>query len=772
MRLRAVNIINEFSVLLPESQVLGLESMYTDHMPDVDTAAKMKPLFDAMFSNKHVVNVPEKLWMKMQGLTYFCAVGETEHANLTKQINSMCKVVSTKARKLRKVRKLNEKQVTVDELDAGGKDGFHDSDSSDGEEWEYRRRKTGPKNRYRPDSDSDDEQEGDYDLGDADGYVKNDFDKYVDEYVRREAADEAADDENFVVHDIRHWEEVDNANGHPVFIDRDEAAPVNRPVILMDPGHYGKAIMTWLMANTFISFSYHGHGVVTDYWKRGGVGLPALSDLFMAPIKYWGGTYEMVARVLPEISKQSDVMHKFVENLGENEFPILGQLSPSEMLRMLGATGDQISDAAAMERQKALQLMMQSEDTNTRGLWRVVNTLASDKGPANGPRQTLNLTKMYLHFKESNFMNLVANLVYTCLPIELVYSLGLYLKVAANYGITAAAGAVHEVFGALGESTKFKEFKKILGPIATEVIAYGRTFVQSKHSKIVKILNDNPEIVELMDQARKGAEFRFKVGTVHMQEVIKRTIESLVIFIPTAFSFVRSTFVVGYSLYKLCRTRPPDEIQVHRSPYQQVGRQILNGLDFYNTVIACSYATLELTAMAGVTSGYYGLDTVTGRASPILYASTVILQWYVNARIRERYKIDHSSQTMIPWLYEKLTFRWLIKPRIEAGAVSAIEGLIDTGIYGVTKTKDGAVLAISGVKTVTCLTGGLFVNIARVMATKSRDAAIELQRRTYAIYDQHFRTGSWVGSHEVLKTAKRIHTFDNLIQVHTYTKLI
>lgn len=97
MRFRFINIVDNFSVLLPETQVLGIEALRNDCMPNEHCAKMLDPMLNALLSNKTIVTMKKKTWVSLLGMTYYAPAGSKNTNELHHHIKSMCNIVKTKA---------------------------------------------------------------------------------------------------------------------------------------------------------------------------------------------------------------------------------------------------------------------------------------------------------------------------------------------------------------------------------------------------------------------------------------------------------------------------------------------------------------------------------------------------------------------------------------------------------------------------------------------------------------------------------------------------
>jgi hypothetical protein len=783
MRLRQVQIVNNFSVLMPETQVLGLELIQKDHMPDLETAKMMEPLFNALFSNKHVYVVSDELWMKMQGLTYFGNVTETDYGNVDKHLKSMNRIVNTKAEGMvKRKRQSTRKTRPVVPKGSRAESDWAMNSESDEEGWTKRSielREEGYESGGTLGTDSEDDSEFE-DESDPNYFVAQNKDGHSgllggdyneDEVLSRyfEAGEnfdkngEAYSRPNLDLENIANWITVEDANGHVVLMESLETAPEHRLVTLNDPGVYGPAIMEWLMTNIFISYCYHGRGVLQDHWYNKGLTVQTLSDLFAAPIKYWAENYETIAYVLPEMSKQFDVLDKFIKSRG-NEYPILSTMGPTEILGMISTVGAKYDTETGEELKNALNFLRGSDKFDTDKLQSVLDIAAASRPSLDVPARTLRYTKMWLHFNGHNFSRSCANIAYAVMPVEIVYSLGYFIKINAEFGKDAALAFLYEVIPKeICNSYLVDSVRTVVGPIASEFANYALNLSRATHQATIKGWSEHAIFSESLEVAKRLFTLKYHAMTPEVKEHAQRVTEALMIYIPSVFSFFKSTATIGYAVYKFCKKTPGHvghNVKFKRTPGQHVGRAVLNGLDFFNTVLTLSYSTLELMAMAGVSNGDYGLDEIKGLSSPYVFTSTVILQWYVNARIRDRNNIPHSSFSEIPLYYEKLI---MMRYGIDTYVASKV---LPHPAKMVTLTMEKA-FDVSKFVMMRGMNGSTMVNIITTMGTRNFKKIKDRVEDLVVKYTGHQESGSWVGSHELLNTAKRIHTFDNLIQVHT-----
>lgn len=66
-------------------------------MPNEKFAKMLDPMLDALLANKTVVKTKGKTCVTLMGMTYYAHVDDKNTTDLHRHINSMCKVVSTKA---------------------------------------------------------------------------------------------------------------------------------------------------------------------------------------------------------------------------------------------------------------------------------------------------------------------------------------------------------------------------------------------------------------------------------------------------------------------------------------------------------------------------------------------------------------------------------------------------------------------------------------------------------------------------------------------------
>lgn len=703
MRLRFVNIVDNFHVLIPESQVKGMEALRTNEK----TGKRVGPLFDSIFANKVVVTMSNKQWIKLQGYTYFAQLHDKDTVHMHKHIESMCHIVETKAHTMRlrpRSKSPRRKTVTLEELEKEEYDG--------GFSW----------------SDSDEEGSGD--------------DSKKDDSEGDDSEEDDSDDDDSGDNIL-----VETPDGLQFLVKSLDEAPKDRVVVTVDRGHYGHAIFLWLVANMGMSTFYHGSNTLADQWRSGGLGTQTISDLFLSPVKYWSDVGSTVAYVIPEMSETSDVLGRMIENAGVNDFPTLSQMTPSDFMNAMNADDD---DNLSVEMEEFyMKLINEHSPDEITKVSRLLGTAGATAPTIGGPLNTLRLTKVWLHFKSINFFTACVNILYAAMPAEAVSGMAMYMYVGAQYGLEAARAALYDATG--GEMLMNQaQMTDLFGPVASEIVSYSASFSAPEHTRLLSILATDDRVTQLKDAIRGGFDIRYQIGANHLADYKSRITQALILFIPGMISITMSTAVVLNHVYKALKRvfRKTNVVVGHnervvRTTKQKVGRFVLDGLDFFNAVLVCTYSALELCAMAGVADDLYRMEDVIGRNSLVFFRATTALQFGINAAIRQRYNIDESPQSFFLNMYGMLA--------MYLGVPGLVEGQTLNAIFGGMKTLE------NGAR----FTGRLFKNVAGTMIKKGYDRSIQVQEEVFGDYHERLLTGAKIGG-------RYHHTLRDLVNVNTY----
>jgi len=123
---------------------------------------------------------------------------------------------------------------------------------------------------------------------------------------------------------------------------------------------------------------------------------------------------------------------------------------------------------------------------------------------------------------------------------------------------------------------------------------------------------------------------------------------------------------------------------------------------------------------------------------------------YINAEIREWCEIEHSKCSLMYIIYDKIAILFRIPTyggkRIVGKGVGAVK---DTG---------------KGIYNAAAMTKTIMVKMGTKVGT---EVITPVWQSIFKDYDDRIDTGSWVGSHDMLVKAKKIHTLRELVHVHT-----
>lgn len=718
-RLRFLNIVDNFSVLLPEKQVQGLEAMRKDCMPNEKIAKMLDPMLDALLANKTVVKMKKKTWMSLMGMTYYAHIDDKNTTDLHRHINSMCKVVSTKA------------------------DGFRRNPGRSARE-----RSKSPTRTFDDDW-GEDEEDYDYDDNDSDGSDSEDSDSEDDA--------EEVEEENMSLSLVK--EMIEHAGGDMVLLNQVRNVTVDRPVITVDDGRYGSAIITWLMTNYAIAAVYRGSGVLVDHWQRGGFGIQTLREMFTSPVDYYNGIYETVAYTIPEISERYDHLQNFINTKGDVMFPHLSAMSPIDIINAMGSSMENTPPHIRNELRTLVSSLATSDmspNMGGGGSNALLSLALSSRANLDNPRVMLRYTKLWLHYKPVNFLSACTNLFYNIVPKETVDTIGLYLEVQAKYGANVALAVIRDAIpDRILDNTE--ELTVYMGTLGSTVVQNLKKMTDSQYTQYIKKVANDQKVQAMIKAVKDGLDLRRVIGYRKLADFSARVMSAFMIFIPSLFSFFVVAGKLIYSIFRLVGlVKKPDENapRTERTWPQAIGRGILNGLDFINITMLAAQSSLELLAMANVMEGTYRLDEITGTASHYYFYSTVVLQILANSMIRKEFGIQESDQTFsFLYIYNKIL--------VGSGTSSVVSNARIKAFLGAGKS--GGRLAYWGISTVGrgMIAGGN--NVAGLLKDKATAG--------YNDYRRRMAIGDWDGAEQTMALAKKVPIFQDLIKVHTYAHI-